>query len=217
MDLITIKKPKNYMVSYEKNYKSIKTEKNSDKIIDKASISEDAKTSCDFLKRLEGSAEKGKNFSIEKYKAEYEKIREEIESGSYGEDKKRYRKLLDDAFKNAINSKEKEIKAFTKESSKIKMNSSSLLSCQKQYEKATSLLWIFKAENKRILEEIEYYRRKKNHRMVASLSQLSNSYKHVINNIGDTASFIRNSINDSISSEDEKKVVLENYDGEITK
>lgn len=69
----------------------------------------------------------------------------------------------------------------------IKISSSS----QKQYNTATSLVWIFKAENKRILQDIEYYRKKKNQRMVNSLTQLSKAYTHVINNISNIVTMIK--------------------------
>lgn len=98
----------------------------------------------------------------------------------------------------------------------VKMTSSTLIKCQKQYDTATSLVWIYKAENKRILQEIEYYKKKKNHSMVNSLTQLSTTYKHVISNISNTVTMIQNSINDSFNSQTGESNNLNDEVGSIT-
>lgn len=187
------------------------TNKNSDNSVfkrtDDSKISYEAMTGYKFLKRIETST-KDSNIalSISQYTSEYEKIKKEILSGCYGSDTHKYADLLDSAFKNALsNISNSSVKSSTKTSG-IKMSASTLIQFQNQHDTATSLVWIFKSENKRILKEIEAYKKKKNHRMVASLTQLSDTYKHVINNISNTVTLIESNINDSFNENSNEPV-----------
>lgn len=182
-------------------YKSSTSHNNHvDKNVDKSDISYDAIIGYKFLNRIKSSAKDiNKGHFLEEYKSEYEKIKKEIDSKSYGDNTKKYMNLLNDAFKSLL---EHTSNLLIKNSSKthnIKMSTSCLIKCQKQYDTANTLVWIFKAERKRISREIEDYRKKKNHQMVTSLTQLSNTYKHVINNISNTITLIKTSIDDSLS------------------
>lgn len=169
---------------------------------DDSIISNDAMIGYKFLSRIETSMQDtSKSPSISKYTSEYEKIKKEIVSGAYGSDTNKYTGLLDTAFKNALNNTSNFLLKPSTKSANTKMSSSTLVKCQKQYETATSLIWIFRAENKRILQEIETYKKKKNHRMVTSLTQLSDTYKHAINNISDAATLIKNNIDDSFNAD----------------
>lgn len=159
---------------------------------DISKISGDGIISYKFLKRIEGSACNDNKISfIDKYVSEYEKIKKEIDSGTYGSDKEKYINILDSVFNSSL----------SHASSHIKMSAPSLIKCHKQYETATGLAWMFKAEHKRIKHEIEYYKKKKNHTMVASLRQLSDSYKHAIDNISNTAAMIEENIYESTDNE----------------
>lgn len=84
------------------------------------------------------------------------------------------------------------------------MSLSALSKCQKQYNTATTLLWSLRAENKATLKKIEYYKRKKNHRKVVLLTQLSNTYKRIINNIDSTAALIKSNIDDNFNEDSDK-------------
>lgn len=219
MNLITGNKPFSYKASENinvhensrKNNESSQENSNTTitNVVDNSTISEDAKIGYAFLNSIENSVKDTEKTSfIDKYTAEYEKIKKDIESGKYGNDFNKYKNMLDDAFKNAI----EHVFKLTAKEALDSINSTSntlnkklplpeLKKCQKQYETATTFVWMFRAENKRILQEIEYYRKKKNHRMVTSLTQLSDSYKHAINNIFADATFIQSKINDSFSAD----------------
>lgn len=211
MDSIIINKSISYKTSpvineYKNSISASKdnkhTNKNSNNTIfknnDNSDISNDAVIGYKFLNRIETSMHDiNKIPSIDKYTSEYKKIKKEIASGLYGNDKNKYIDLLDDAFKNSLNNTSDFFVKSSTKTNNIKMSSSSLTKCQKQYETATSLVWIFSAENKRILQEIEDYKKKKNHRMVTSLTQLNSTYKHVINNISAVVTLMQSTINDS--------------------
>ncbi|OPJ59857.1 hypothetical protein [Clostridium oryzae] len=170
-------------------------------ITDKSNISDDAMVGYKFFKRLEASSTfNDKDSSVNKYISEYEKIKKEIASGTYGNDKDKYKDLLNNAFKNIVSSISDSVIKQSNQAPKIKLSTSALIECQREHDNATTFVWIFKAENKRILKEIEYYKKKKNHRLVNSLRQLSASYKHVINNLSSTAEYINNNISDSLNS-----------------
>lgn len=170
---------------------------------DESIISKDAILQCRFLRQIENDAKNNNKAScIAKYTNEYEKIKNEIASGAYGSDKKRYMDLLNNAYKNALSNFSKTEEAH--KGNNIKMSSSTLIKCQKQYEAATSIVWMLRAENKRILEDIEYYKKKKNRAMVNSLTRLSTAYKHAINNLNKTGDFIRSNINESFASNSEE-------------
>jgi hypothetical protein len=211
MDSITINKSISYKTNSNINeYKNFindnkHTNENSNNIIfkgtDNSNISNDAMISYKFLNRIESSIQDiNKIPFIEKCTSEYENIKKEIVSGTYGSDTNKYTDLLDNAFKNALNHASNFLLKPSTKPANIKMSSSTLIQCQKQYETATSLVWLFDAENKRILKEIEAYKKKKNHPLVASLTQLSTTYKHVINNISDTINVIQNTIGDSFNT-----------------
>lgn len=176
---------------------------------DDSNISNDAMIRYKFLSRIETSVQ-GINKSpfIAKYTSEYEKIKKEIVSGTYGNDTNKYTDLLDNAFKDALNHTSNFlIEPSTKTANtKIKMSSSTLAKCQKQYDTATSLVWMFRAENKRILQEIDAYKKKKNHHMVASLTQLSTTYTHVINDLSDTVTLIQSNIDDSFNANSNESI-----------
>lgn len=118
-------------------------------------------------------------------------------------------KLLDHAFKdsleNAANMLGKTLEKTNIKNNKIKFSGANLIKYQKQYETATGINWILRAENKRISKEIEEYRKKKNHRMVVSLTQLRNTYKRIINNVSDIATKIRSDIDDNYSEDKTKE------------
>lgn len=173
-------------------------------------ISKDAVIGHKFLSRIENSfGDVNKVHFIEKYASEYEKIKDEIASGKYGNDTKKYMTLLDNAFKdslkNAANIIGKTLEKANIKNNKIKFSGANLIKYQKQYETATGIAWILRAENKRISQEIEEHRKKKNHRMVASLTQLSNTYKRIINNVSDIATNIRSDIDDNYSEDKTKE------------
>lgn len=219
MDSIKINKPISYSINSAVNeYKT----KDSDKNIGKKSnnevfketndsvISKDAVIGHEFLSRIEASfGDIKKVHFIEKYASEYEKIKEEIASGKYGNDTKKYMKLLDHAFKdsleNAANMLGKTLEKTNIKNNKIKFSGANLIKYQKQYETATGINWILRAENKRISKGIEEYRKKKNHRMVVSLTQLRNTYKRIINNVSDIATKIRSDIDDNYSEDKTKE------------
>ncbi|WP_027625723.1 hypothetical protein [Clostridium lundense] len=173
-------------------------------------ISKDAVIGHKFLSRIENSfGDVNKVHFIEKYASEYEKIKDEIASGKYGNDTKKYMTLLDNAFKdslkNAANIIGKTLEKANIKNNKIKFSGANLIKYQKQYETATGIAWILRAENKRISQEIEEHRKKKNHRMVTSLTQLSNTYKRIINNVSDIATNIRSDIDDNYSEDKTKE------------
>lgn len=215
MDSIAIDKSISYKTnsSINKDTNSVIDNKHPDKnsnseIVygkDASDISNDAVISYKFLNRIEASTQNSEKGSfVEKYIGEYERIKKEIDSGLYGNNTNKFTSLLDNAFKNVIDNSSDLLIKSSEKSSKVKMTSSSLIKCQKQYENATSLVWIYRAENKRVLQEIEDYRRKKNHQMVASLTRLSNAYKHVINNISNTVAMIQQNIDDSFSTDSDE-------------
>ncbi|MFL0251898.1 hypothetical protein ACJDT4_15880 [Clostridium neuense] len=170
-----------------------------------SSISDDAMTAYKFLNRIKDSAKDIKDSSFaSKYTFEYEAIQNEISADIYGTNTDKYKNLLDNAFKNAVT--EASIPPFNSPSKdlKIKMSASNLLECEKQSETATGLVWMFKAEHKRILKEIEDYRKKKNHEMVTSLTQLGNTYKQVIDNISGTRDILKTIMNDNLNDDPNK-------------
>lgn len=167
---------------------------------DESDISKDAEIGFEFLNRIETSS--GNKASISDYTSEYETIQKEILSGNYGKNIEKYIDLLDDAFKNALGNLSTTAQ---NTGSKIKWNLSSMLNMQKQHERASSLRVIYEEENKRIKQEIAYYRKKKNHQMVASLTQLSTSYKSVIENLSAADDMIQTNLSDAFSKDDQKK------------
>lgn len=184
------------------------------KDIDNSVISKDAVIECEFLKRIKASDEdvcKGK--FKEKYSEEYKKIKDEIVSGKYGKDTRKYMKLLDKAFKDSLEDAVKSQKKALNETIektidkqyKIKFSGAQLIQYHKQYETATGIVWILRAENKRISQEIEEYRRKKDHNKVASLTQLRDSYNGIIHNVSDIATKIRSDIDDNYSQDQNKE------------
>ena len=196
-------KTKDNNIEKSSNYEAYKETNNS-------VISEDAVIGYEFLSRIEASFRDGnKAHFIEKYASEYEKIKGEIASGKYGKDTKKYMTLLDNAFKdsleNAANILEKTLgktpeKTNVKDS-RIKFSGSNLIKYQKQHDTATLIAWTLRAENKRISQEIETYRKKKNHRKVNSLTQLRNTYNRIINNVSDIATRIKSDIDGNYSED----------------
>lgn len=198
----------------DNNSKNTKTDSKNCNINSNSNISEDAKINYDFFKSIGDSVKDvTKTPFLDKYIEEYEKIKNEISCGKYGKDVKKYETILENSFKAAINNAFKilnnEVDKITKtistsntENKKLPLRD--LLKCQKQYETATGLTWMFRAENKRIQQEIEYYKRKKNYRKVNSLTELSKSYNRIINNVSAAADFIQGKINDSFSSDTNK-------------
>ncbi|WPC44508.1 hypothetical protein [Clostridium sp. JS66] len=213
MDSIVINKS----ISYETNTSGHKNSLNNNKhknensnnntifqSTDDSNISNDAIVSYKFLNRIESSIKDvTKSPFVEKYNSEYENIKKEINSGIYGNNTNKYIDLLDNAFKGALNYASNILLKSSTKSDNMKLSSSTLTKNQKQYETATSLVWIFKAEHKKVLKEIEEYKKKKNHEKVASLTQLSNTYNHVINNISCTINFIQENINESFEKDSE--------------
>lgn len=184
------------------------------KDIDNSVISKDAVIECEFLKRIKASDEDVcKGQFKEKYSEEYKKIKDEIVSGKYGKDAKKYMKLLDKAFKDsledAVKSQKKALNEIMEKTIdkqyKIKFSGAQLIQYHKQYETATGIVWILRAENKRISQEIEEYRRKKDHSKVASLTQLRDSYNGIIHNVSDIAAKIRSDIDDNYSEDQNKE------------
>lgn len=174
---------------------------------DDSNISKDGTVLCNFFNRIENSSKNNtKISSLSKYTSEYKKIKKEILSGSYGSDTQKYMNLLDNAFKDTLdNFSNLLIKSLIKNTTKntMKMSYSSLIKCQKQYETGTTLTWMFREENKEVLRKIEYYKKKRNTQMVTSLTQLSHTYKHIINNISNTTTIIMDNINDFFNSKEE--------------
>ncbi|NMM63771.1 hypothetical protein HBE96_14030 [Clostridium sp. P21] len=212
MDLITINKSISYktnsnIIEYKNSINDNKhTNENSNNTIfkgtDNSSISNDAVLGYKFLNRIETSIKDiTKSPFIEKYSSEYENIKKEIVSGTYGSDTNKYTGLLDNVFKNALNLASNILLKGSTKSDNMKMSSSTLIKCQKQYETANGLVWIFREENKKILKEIEECKKKKNHQKVASLTQLSDTYKHVINNLSCTINFIQENVNNSFDTD----------------
>lgn len=209
MNSINVKINKSF---YYKNSVNCKehADKNSSKTVfenkDSSNISDDAAISYKFLSSIESSVKnKNKISALNDCASEYKKIKEEIKSGAYGKDVNKYMDLLNNAFKSALNDVGNSISnIFNKnksgKTSHIKMSSSALIKCQKQYETGTSIIWMFNAENKRILQEIEYYKKKKNHHKVFLLTQMSNSCKNIIDNVSDTVDYIKSNIDDSLIS-----------------
>ncbi|EET86419.1 hypothetical protein CcarbDRAFT_3109 [Clostridium carboxidivorans P7] len=129
---------------------------------DDSHISNDAIVSYKFLNRIESSVKDiTKSPFVEKYNSEYENIKKEINSGIYGNNTNKYMDLLDNAFKGALNHASNILLKSSTKSDNMKLSSSTLTKSQKQYETATSLVWIFKAEHKKVLKEIEEYKKKK--------------------------------------------------------
>ncbi|KAJ51422.1 hypothetical protein BD780_002576 [Clostridium tetanomorphum] len=194
------------------NHKNIGKNSNNEvyKEINDSVISKDAVIGHEFLSRIEASfGDVDKVHFIEKYALEYEKIKDEIVSGKYGNDTKKYMRLLDNAFKdsleNAVNILGKTLEKTNMKDNKIKFSGGDLIKYQKQYETATGIAWILRAENKRIAQEIEIYRKKKDHRKVTSLIQLRNTYRRIINNVSDIATKIRSDIDDNYSEDNIKE------------
>ncbi|WMJ81507.1 hypothetical protein RBU49_04435 [Clostridium sp. MB40-C1] len=188
-----------------KNYNDEVCKKTNDSV-----ISKDAVIGYEFLNRIEASfKDVNKVHFIEKYAYEYKKIKSEIDSGKYGNDKKKYMKLLDNALKDSLeqatNILKKTLEKTNIKDNKIKFSGAKLIKYQKQYETATGIAWILRAENKRISQEIEKYRKKKDHRKVTSLTQLRNSYKRIINNVSDIATNIKSDIDDNYSEDKTKE------------
>ncbi|AKA68717.1 hypothetical protein [Clostridium scatologenes] len=212
MDSIIINKSITYETNAREHKNSFSNDKNENshnntivQNTDDSHISSDAMVSYKFLNRIESSV---KNITespfIEKYNSEYENIKKEINSGIYGKNINNYIDLLDNAFKGALNHASNILLKSSTKSDSIKLSSSALTKCQKQYETATSLVWIFRVEHKKVLKEIEEYKKKKNHEKVASLTQLSNTYKHVINNISCNINFMQENINKSFERDSYK-------------
>lgn len=177
---------------------------------DDSVISNNAVIGYEFLSRIEASVADGKKSNlIEKYALEYEKIKGEIASGKYGKDTKKYRALLDNAFKdsleNAANILGKTLEKESFKDNRIKFSGASSIKYQKQHDTATLIAWTLRAENKRISQEIEIYRKKKNHKKVASLTKLRDSYNRIIDNVSDIATKIRSDIDDNYSEDKIKK------------
>lgn len=170
-----------------------------------SSISDDAVTAYKFLSRIKNSVKDTKSSSfVSKYTSEYEAIQNEINAGAYGTNTDKYKNLLDNAFKNAVTEASISSLKSSSQSVKIKMSASNLREYEKQSETATGLVWMFKAEHKRILKEIEDYRKKENHQMVASLTQLGNTYKQVIDNISGTRDILQTVMNDNFNDDPNK-------------
>ncbi|MBU5591303.1 hypothetical protein KQI89_05975 [Clostridium sp. MSJ-4] len=207
----TISYPINSTVNEHKikdNNKNIEKNSNDEayKETNDSVISKNAAIGYEFLSRIEASVrEVNKVNFIEKYASEYEKIKGEIASGKYGKDTKKYMRLLDNAFKdsleNAANILTKTLEKTNVKDSRIKFSGANLIKYQKHHDIATGIAWILRAENKRISQEIEIYRKKKNHRKVTSLSQLRNTYNRIINNVSDIATKIRSDIDDNYNED----------------
>jgi hypothetical protein len=203
----TVNEPKT-----KENNKSIRENCNDEvcKETNASVISKEAVIGYEFLSRIKASVgEVNKAQSIEQYAFEYKKIKDEIVSGKYGNDTKKYMKLLDKAFKdtleNAVNTIEKTLNKTLEKTNdkhnKVKFSGADLIKYQKQYDTATGIAWILRAENKRISQEIDECRRKKDHRKVASLTQLKNTYSKIISNVSDIATKIRTDIDDNFSKD----------------
>lgn len=136
-----------------------------------------------------------------------QKIRSEISSGKYGEDIKKCMGLLDNASKDSLENAADIIKKTLEETnaklSKTEHPGVRSVELQKQYEAATQITWMLRAENKRISQEIEEYRRKKDHMKVASLTQLRNDYNRIIGNLSKIVVLINDSTDDNF---DEDKI-----------
>lgn len=210
----TMSYPINSAVNEHKTKENNNIEKNSNdeayKETNNSVISEDAVIGYEFLSRIEASFRDGnKAHFIEKYASEYEKIKGEVASGKYGKDTKKYMTLLDNAFKdsleNAANILEKTLgKTLEKtnvKDNRIKFLGANSIKYQKQHDTATLIAWTLRAENKRISQEIEMYRKKKNHRKVNSLTQLKNTYNRIINNVSDIATKIKSDIDGNYSED----------------
>lgn len=204
MDSILINNKTSYNIIFpQKDDKSSKTESvqntNYDDI-DSSNISSEARIGYKFLTDIQTYIENlTKNNSTEKNSSVFDNIKNDIISGKYGNDKDKYINILNNVYKNAlVDASNLLVKSGTKDINN-KMTSSTLVKCQKQYENATSLVWMLRAENKRILADIEYYRKKKNHQMVTSLTNLSASYKHIINEVSNTVTLIGKNIDDNIN------------------
>lgn len=206
----TISYPINSAINEHKTKDNNNIEKNSNdeayKEANDSVISENAVIGYEFLSRIEASfGDANKAHFIEKYASEYEKIKGEIASGKYGNDTKKYMRLLDNAFKdsleNAANILGKTLEKTNIKDNRIKFSGANLIKYQKQHDTATVIAWVLRAENKRISQEIEMYRKKKNHRKVASLTQLRNTYNNIINNASDIATKIRSDIDDNYSKD----------------
>lgn len=210
----TMSYPINSAVNEHKTKENNNVEKNSNdeayKEINNSVISEDAVIGYEFLSRIEASFGDGnKSYFIEKYASEYEKIKSEIASGKYGNDTKKYMTLLDNAFKDSLENAanilgktiEKTIEKTNVKDNRIKFSGANLIKYQKQHDTATTIAWILRAENKRISQEIDMYKKKKNHRKVNSLTQLRNTYNRIINNVSDIATKIKSDIEGNYSED----------------
>ncbi len=185
----------------EKNYDGEAYKDTNDSVISKNAV-----IGYEFLSRIEASLGDGnKVHLIEKYTSEYEKIKGEITSGKYGNDTKKYMALLDNAFKdsleNAANILGETLEKANVKDNRIKFSGTSLIKYQKQHDTATLIDWTLRAENKRISQEIEMHRKKKNHRKVASLTELRNTYNRIINNVSGIATKIKSDIDDNYSKD----------------
>lgn len=169
-------------------------------------ISKDALIGYEFLSRIEASLGDGNKVHLtEKHTSEYEKIKGEIASGKYGDDTKKYMTLLDNVFKdsleNAANILGKTLEKIDVKDNRIKFSGTNSIKYQKQHDTATLIAWTLRAENKRISQEIEMHRKKKNRRKVDSLTQLKNTYNRIINNTSDIAAKIKSDIDNNYSKD----------------
>jgi hypothetical protein len=194
-------KAKDNNKNIEKNYDGEAYNDTNDSV-----ISKNALIGYEFLNRIESSSGDGnKAYLIEKYTLEYEKIKGEIASGKYGNDTKKYMTLLDNAFKdsleNAANILGETLEKTNVKDNRIKFSGTNLIKYQRQHDTATLIAWTLRAENKRISQEIEMHRKKKNRGKVASLTELRSTYNRIINNVSDIATKIRSDIDDNYSKD----------------
>ena len=194
-------KAKDNNKNIEKNYDGEAYNDTNDSV-----ISKNALIGYEFLNRIESSLGDGnKAHLIEKYTSEYEKIKGEIASGKYGNDTKKYMTLLDNAFKdsleNAANILGETLEKINVKDNRIKFSGRNLIKYQKQHDTATLIAWTLRAENKRISQEIEVHRKKKNRGKVASLTELRSTYNRIINNVSGIATKIRSDIDDNYSKD----------------
>lgn len=226
MSLIKIDKTISYQanpaINEDKNKDNNKNiEKNHDGKVHKDTnslvISKNAEIGYEFLSRIEASF-KGddKSSLIEKYALEYEKIREEISSGKLGNNVKKYLELLDNAFKdslkNAYNILGKSLEEANIKDNRKKFSGPTSDKYRKQHDTATLIAWVLRAENKRISEEIEYHKKKKNHGKVFQLNKLKNTYKRIINNVTEIAAWIRGDVDEKHSKDETKDSLLRDLD-----
>lgn len=204
-------KTKDNNKNIEKNYDGEAYNDTNDSV-----ISKNALIGYEFLNRIESSfGDSNKTHLIEKYTLEYEKIKGEIASGKYGNDTKKYMTLLDNAFKdsleNAANILGETLEKINVKDNRIKFSGRNLIKYQKQHDTATLIAWTLRAENKRISQEIEVHRKKKNRGKVASLTELRSTYNRIINNVSGIATKIRSDIDDNYSKDKIKEWFILDY------